>query len=107
MTKPETRLLLPTAAMNSSAEGEEQPEQAFQTMYTALWKKPLDTIFHDVPATNLQYIPPSVVAKLRLEEMNCRENVLLVREEYTVALNAFEHWSTCARRGGGVVVRGQ
>ena len=49
-------------------------EEPFQTAYTALWKKPLNSILHDALAsasgTVLKYIPSSVLEKLRLTR-NC------------------------------------
>ena len=81
-------------------------ELPFQTVYTALWKKPLYSVFHDVPAdsngTVLKYIPSSVIAKLRLAYMGYHEDVLLVREEYDTAFDTFQDWNL-----GGAVVTGQ
>ena len=87
--------------MNSSAK-----EQPFQTLYTAVWKKPLDSILHDVPGGSvLKYIPFTILDELRLTSMNYRDEVLLIREEYDTAFDTFQYWSR--EGGGGVVVTGQ
>ena len=91
--------------MSSSAE-----EQSFQTLYTAVWKKPLDSILYDAPANAsgsvLKYIPLTVLDELRLTSMTYREEVLLVREEYDTAYDTFQSWSKEVG-SGGVVVTGQ
>ena len=85
-------------------------EEHFQTLYTALWKKPLDSILHDAPAdasgTVLKHIPHAVLMKLKLEYMHYQDEVLLIREEYITAFNTFKNWNR-VERGGGVVVTGQ
>ncbi len=90
--------------MSSSAK-----EQHFQTLYNAVWKKPLDSILHDAPAdasgSVLKYIPLTVLDELRLTYMTYREEVLLIREEYDTAFDTFQSWSQ--EGGGGVVVTGQ
>lgn len=91
--------------MSSSAK-----EEPFQTLYRALWAKPLDPILQNAPAIAgapaLQHIPLSVLKELGLIPlMNFPEEVLLIREEYDTALNTFQDWSQ--KGGGGVVVTGQ
>ena len=93
--------------MSSSAE-EQKP---FQTVYAALWKKPLDSILHDAPADDsgkvLKYVPAAALQKLQLRRMKYNEKVLLIREEYVPAFDTLESWWKCSERGGGVVVTGQ
>ncbi|KAF8346138.1 hypothetical protein F5887DRAFT_962858 [Amanita rubescens] len=91
--------------MTSSTE----EKKSFQTVYTALWKQPLDSILRDAPANAgekvLKYIPFSLLAELGLTSINYREKVLLVREEYNTVLDTLEDWNRLG--GGGVIVTGQ
>ncbi|KAF8342458.1 hypothetical protein F5887DRAFT_974351 [Amanita rubescens] len=84
--------------------------QPFQTLYGALWNKPLDSILLDAPASAsgsvLKYISLSVLEDLGLTSMNYEEDVLLIRKEYDTALDTFKRWSL-VRKSGGVVVTGQ
>lgn len=91
--------------MSSSAK-----EEPFQTLYNALWKKPLDPILQNAPARAgtpvLKHIPFSMLKELGLIPlMNFPEEVLLIREEYEIAFDTFQDWSR--KGGGGVVVTGQ
>jgi len=54
-----------------------EEQQPFQTVYAALWKKPLDSILDDAPADDsgkvLKYIPATVLQKLQLCRMKYNE----------------------------------
>jgi len=91
--------------MNSSPK-----EEPFQTLYNALWERPLDPILQNAPARAgapvLKHIPLTMLKELGLIPfMNFPEQVLLIREEYDTALDTLQDWSR--NEGGGVVVTGQ
>ena len=85
--------------------------QPFQTVYTALWKKSLDSILDDTPANDsgqvLKYVPAAAIQRLQLGHMKYIEDVLLFRKEYDTAFNTLESWWKCSQKGGGVIVTGQ
>ena len=76
-------------------------------MYNALWLKNLEKMLLDVPAKGckgLKYLPNTKVDELQLHTLGYNEEVLLVCEEYLIALGALGMKSGT---GGGMVITGQ
>ena len=69
-----------------------------------MWLKDLGKILLDVPGCKgLKYLPDTKVDDLQLHTLGYNEQVLLVRKEYLIALDALNMKSNT---GGGIVITG-
>jgi hypothetical protein len=82
--------------------------KAAKGLYEAMWGTNLDKRLLDVnncEGFNFKYLPPAEVKNLQLQELGCNVDVILVRNEYSFALETLE---SCRQDNHpGAVVTGQ
>ncbi|KIM48739.1 hypothetical protein M413DRAFT_405274 [Hebeloma cylindrosporum] len=66
----------------------------FKRLHAAFWKKALDSFLCGltVDSTMFQYLPANVLEGLELQDLGCDPPLLLLRDEYTTALNKLTCW---------------
>jgi hypothetical protein len=93
--------------------GSQNALELAETIYAAMWNKPLDHLLEEVVvnSTSFKYLSSDHLKQLRLKQMNFNGGVLLVREEYSILLSALEAWwhrrNDAQPPPSGVVVTGQ
>ena len=74
-------------------------------LYKAMWRQDLESKLQDVEGCNgLKYLPAAAVNDLRLGELGCFAQAILVREEYLSTFSVLEERQD--RCSGGIVVTG-
>lgn len=80
--------------------------EAAKALHRAMWKNSLEERLQKVTESDdLIYLPRTEVNSLKLRELGCDVDTILIREEYPLVLKRLEDRRTNAV--GGVVVTGQ
>jgi hypothetical protein len=96
-------------------EGRQKTLEAAYLVYDQFWGKDFDQVLQPVPnCGNSKYLAKQQIDSLGVRRLRYPEDVLLVREEYTVAYSALQLYKKedasqllHTKRSGGVVVTGQ
>ena len=73
-------------------------------LYKAMWRQDLESKLQDIEGCNgLKYLPAAEVNDLRLRELGCFAQAILVREEYCSTFSALEQRQDSS---GGIVLTG-
>ena len=73
-------------------------------LYKAMWRQDLESKLQDVEGCNgLKYLPAAAIYDLRLRELGCFAQAILVREEYRSTFSAMEERQDSL---GGMVLTG-
>jgi hypothetical protein len=85
-----------------------------QKIYTTLWNKPLNpyisnsSIKLDGTVVSYRYFEQILISRLGLSRLRFMEDILLIRDEYTVAYESMQSsYKDGHKNSGGVVVTGQ
>jgi hypothetical protein len=79
--------------------------KAAENLHQALWQKDLEKRFLEVnECEGLKFLPSTEVRDLRLKDLGCDANIILIREDYCFTLRELEKYRQL--NAGGVVVMG-
>ena len=75
--------------------------KAAENLHQVVWQKDLEKRFLEVnECEGLKYLPSTEVRDLRLEDLGCDANIILIREDYYFTLRELEKYRQLSSNDG-------